>query len=147
MKKNLDKETMHNRLQQLENNVVELKKIQKKYSLESIKAETALQWALRYGLLESIQIVIDVSCHIVVHNNLGNAKTYAECIELIQKYRYINENLGKKLKAMTGLRNILVHEYVSVDTEKLYEMLNYLNDFSEFSELISNHPDLSNDKP
>jgi len=134
---------MHKRLQQLENNVAELKKLKKKHSLESIKKETALNWALRYGLLESIQIVIDISCHIVVHMNLGNAKTYAECIELIQKHQYITEDLGKKLKAMTGLRNILVHEYVAVETEKLYDMLNYLDDFSEFSELISGNPDFT----
>jgi uncharacterized protein YutE (UPF0331/DUF86 family) len=133
---------MHNRLQQLENNVAELKQLKSNYSLESIKSETALNWALRYGLLESIQIVIDISCHIAVHMNLGNAQTYAECIELIQKHEYINEDLGKKLKAMIGLRNILVHEYVAVETEKLYDMLNYLDDFSEFSELISDNPNL-----
>jgi len=37
---------------------------------------------------------------------------------------------------MVGLRNILVHEYVAVDDEKLYHFLEYLNDFIAFVQEI-----------
>lgn len=42
--------------------------------------------------------------------------------------------LARQLKAMAGLRNILLHEYVKVNIEKLYGMLEYLGDFREFAE-------------
>lgn len=51
--------------------------------MKDIKRDKTKEWALRYGLLESIQIVIDLSCHLVVHQNLGNAETYSDCIRLV----------------------------------------------------------------
>ena len=128
---------MNRRLKQLENNISELKDIKQKYSVTDIKRDKQKEWALRYGLLESIQVVIDISCHLVVQQNLGNAETYADCIELLSKFDYINQDLADKLMAMTGLRNILVHEYVSIDIDKLYKMLEQLDDFRQFAEAIS----------
>ena len=63
---------------------------------------------------------------------------------MLNRLQQLENNVAelKQLKAMIGLRNILVHEYVAVETEKLYDMLNYLDDFSEFSELISDNPNL-----
>ena len=37
---------------------------------------------------------------------------------------------------MVGLRNILVHEYISVDPGRLYELLERLDDFRRFAEQI-----------
>jgi len=89
--------------------------------------------------LESIQIVIDLSCHLVVHHNLGNAETYTDCIILLGKYNILDEELADRLKGMAGLRNILVHEYVSVDLERLVELLNRLDDFTKFSKAVNGH--------
>ncbi len=127
---------MRERLQQLENNVAELKKLKNNYQVEDIQNDITKEWALRYGLLESIQIVIDVACHLTVHNNLGNADTYAECIELLHKFDYISKALKEDLIKMTGLRNILVHEYVAVDVSRLYDLLNKLDDFKTFAEAV-----------
>lgn len=75
----------------------------------------------------------------MVHQNLGNAKSYADCFELLQQFDYIDQELAQILKAMAGLRNILVHEYITVDLDQLYDMLNHLDDFSVFAESIGRH--------
>lgn len=130
---------MRERLQKLENNVAELKSLKRSYSISEIKNDRKKEWALRYGLLESIQIVIDISCHLVVKHNLGNAETYADCITLLHQYDYIDESLENSLKAMTGLRNILVHEYVAIDLDQLYSMLDHLSDFTKFASDMDEH--------
>jgi len=94
---------------------------------------------LRYGFLESIQIVIDVACHIVSKYNLGSPSTYSECIELLTKYKYIDEDLSDRVSGMVGLRNILVHEYIAVDTDKLYGLLESVKDLKEFAEKIKEY--------
>lgn len=127
---------MLERLEQLETNIVELEKFRKKYVLSEIKADLQKQWILRYGLFESIQIVIDISCHLVTKYNIGNPKTYAECIELLEKEKYLSTSIAEKLLGMTGLRNILIHEYVSVDLNKLLSLLDNLNDFKIFAKEI-----------
>ncbi|NGP88336.1 type VII toxin-antitoxin system HepT family RNase toxin [Fodinibius halophilus] len=128
---------MDRRLQNLENNIAELRELKAGYSFSDIKRDKKKEWALRYGLLESIQIVIDLSCHLAVHQNLGNAETYSECIQLLGKFDIINQELEDRLVGMAGLRNILVHEYVAVDVERLVEFLDHLDDFTAFANAVS----------
>jgi len=128
---------MRDRLVILENNLKELQKFkQNMCSSKNGKKTKTDEWALRYGLFESIQIVIDISCHLVCVLNLGNPKTYGECIELLVEYKKIDVTLGKTLRSMIGLRNILIHEYVSIDINKLYSLLNHLDDFGVFASKV-----------
>jgi hypothetical protein len=47
------------RVEQLEENIANLKIFQKKFTIEDIKNNKLDEWALRYGIFESIQIIID----------------------------------------------------------------------------------------
>ncbi len=125
-------ETMLERLTHLEENIVSLKELQSKISLDDIKNNKFDEWALRYGIFESIQIIIDISCHIAAKYNLGTSKSYVECIEKLQKFDYISKTLSKSLIAAIGLRNMLIHEYVRIDVEQLYSFLDFVDDFSAF---------------
>ncbi len=116
----------------LEENIKLLYEIKASVSLENLKANKRYEWEIRYGLLESIQIIIDISCKISSYYNLGNPKNYRECVELLHKNRYIQESTMKKVVSMIGLRNLLVHEYISIDTTKLHQFLNSLDDFISF---------------
>lgn len=123
----------------LEENIKTLHEIKNTVTLDDLKMNRRYEWEVRYGLLESIQVVIDIACKIASKYNLGNPKTYRACIELLQKHRYIDELLAKKVIAMVGLRNLLVHEYIEIDDEKLYRFLEYLEDFKEFAIQIQEH--------
>lgn len=121
----------------MENNVAELRELKSAYSPSDIKRDKKKEWALRYGLLESIQIVIDLSCHLAVHHNLGNAETYSDCIQLLGQFDIIDKDLEDRLVGMAGLRNILVHEYVAVDIDRLVAFLDHLDDFTAFASAVS----------
>jgi uncharacterized protein YutE (UPF0331/DUF86 family) len=120
------------KIKRLEENLVTLEEFRKNTSLDDLLRDKIKQWALRYGILECIQEIIDISCALVSSNNLGNPKNYRECVEILIKNGYISEELGKRLISMVGLRNLLVHEYLKIDLSRLYEFLNNLNDFREF---------------
>lgn len=120
------------KLKHLEENINVLKEIKSTLSLDELKQNKRYEWEVRYGLFESIQIVIDISCKITSHYNLGNPQNYKECIEFLYKHKYISKELSKKTISMVGLRNILVHEYIKIDDEKLYQFLEYLDDFILF---------------
>jgi uncharacterized protein YutE (UPF0331/DUF86 family) len=120
------------KIKRLEENLVTLEEFRKNTSLDDLLRDKIKQWALRYGILECIQEIIDISCALVSSNNLGNPKNYRECIEILIKNGYISEELGKRLISMVGLRNLLVHEYIKIDLSRLYEFLNNLNNFREF---------------
>lgn len=120
------------KIKRLEENLVTLEEFRKNISLDDLLRDNIKQWALRYGILECIQEIIDISCALVSINNLGNPKNYRECIEILIKNGYISEELGKRLISMVGLRNLLVHEYIKIDLSRLYEFLNNIDDFREF---------------
>jgi len=127
---------MLERLEQLERNVAELKNFKANTSIEAIKSNLQKQWILRYGLFESIQIVIDLTCHISSYYNLGNPKTYSGCVELLVKNKYLSNVLGEKLTSLVGLRNLLTHEYIAINIERLFKLLDNLDDFIDFAEEI-----------
>ena len=89
----------------LEENIKTLKNIRDNYKLENIIADKIDEWGLRYGLFESIQIIIDLACHIVAEKNLGTPKNYSDCISLLISNNFIKDDLGKNLINMVGLRN------------------------------------------
>lgn len=124
---------MINRVTTLEDNVAELERMRGSLISHSSDLDKQQEWALRYGLLESVQIVIDISCHLVAKNNLGNAPTYNECVKLLGSFEYIDPKLVEKIIPMIGLRNLLVHEYVTIDINKLKSLLNELDDFKRFA--------------
>ncbi len=130
---------MLEKLKLLENNIAELESFRKRYSLKNIQSEEPQEWALRYGLFESIQITIDIACHLVSKYNLGTPGTYSECIELLQQFDYLDLNLSQKLTSMIGLRNLPVHEYIKIDLEQLYNMLKSSSDFKAFAKSVDEY--------
>lgn len=127
---------IRDRIFQLEEDLKILEELRDSLDPEKPKMDVKTQWLIRYGLFECIQIVIDIACHLVSKYNLGNPKSYAECVELLRKYNYIPEDLEDKLVGMIGLRNKLIHEYLKIDLERLVRFFDFLNDFKEFAKAV-----------
>ena len=80
---------INDKLKRLEENLRILSKIKEGYSIDDIIADKVDEWGLRYGLFESIQIVIDIACSVVAEKNLGVPKNYSECITILISNKYI----------------------------------------------------------
>lgn len=124
---------MLDRIILLESNIKNLKNLKILFEKNpELLNEKIYEWSLRYGLLESIQIIIDIACSVTSKYNLGNPKSYSECIELLIEFNHLEKKLGKKVISMIGLRNLLAHEYLVVDVQKLFVFLDFISDFEEF---------------
>ena len=64
------------RIRRLEDNLVILEDFKNKTSLKDLLKDKVKEWALRYGILECIQEVVDISCALVSSNNLGSPKFF-----------------------------------------------------------------------
>ncbi|WP_151899588.1 type VII toxin-antitoxin system HepT family RNase toxin [Sulfurimonas hydrogeniphila] len=120
------------KLKQLEENIKILEELKQEMQVEDIAANKRYEWELRYGFFESIQIMIDISCKVTNYFNLGKPENYKECIEILSKNDYLNKFHSQKYIAMIGLRNLLIHEYTTIDIKKLYDFLNSIDDFKNF---------------
>ncbi|MBM3706194.1 MAG: DUF86 domain-containing protein [Actinobacteria bacterium] len=131
---------------QVEKKLKELKKnLKLLYELRNIPYDDFTvslkdQWAVFYGLQISIQIIIDIGNHILASLNENQIEEYSDIIDKLGKREIIPESFAGKIIGMPGLRNILVHEYGIINTERIYEILqNNLNDFEEFELYIKKY--------
>lgn len=127
---------MLERLNQLEENIVSLGKLRLKHAAADVSASRELQWAVRYGLIETIQIVIDMACGLCNKNNLGSPRNYGDCLRLLKESGYIPAGLSATLIRIVGLRNLLIHEYTAIDDTRLYEFLDELDVFRDYAMAI-----------
>ena len=81
----------------------------------------------------AIQSVIDIGNHVVADLDLGTASDYKEIFVLLSKHRIVSKPLARRLAAMAGMRNVLVHDYLKVDPGLVHRTLTHdLSDFGRF---------------
>ncbi|HMF34271.1 MAG TPA: DUF86 domain-containing protein [Candidatus Lokiarchaeia archaeon] len=93
--------------------------------------------ATRYALLEPIQIVIDLAFHLCAQNKLHEPDNYREAFKILTQNNFLSPELAGTLADWAGLRNLLAHQYLEVNDERLYEFIHgELSAFDQFLEEI-----------
>jgi len=89
---------------------------------------------VEHTLQLAIQAALDAASHWVSARRLGEPETNRALFRLLTDDGVIDRELGETLAAMAGLRNILVHGYQTVNTDKLREILDHhLGDLNHFT--------------
>lgn len=135
----VDRKIVLKHLEELENCIKQLDH-HKNCTLKQIKADYDLRWVIERGLQLAIQNVLDISSHILVDIGANGLEDYTSVIDQMGAKKIIPEAFAKKIRGMAGLRNVLVHDYVSIDTVKLhYHVKNGLEDFKKFAKYIADY--------
>ncbi len=80
-----------------------------------------------------VECTIDISKKLVIGRRLGIPNDEIDLFEKLKTANVFSEAMLVKLKAMRGLRNVLVHEYTDIDDDRVYEILqHHLDDFEQF---------------
>jgi len=82
----------------------------------------------RYGSAErflqlAIETINDMAAHVIVEESLGVVNLNRDIPTCFRTHGYIDAELEERWIRMIGFRNILVHEYLDVDREIVYETL------------------------
>jgi uncharacterized protein YutE (UPF0331/DUF86 family) len=90
-------------------------------------------WALERGLQLGAEALFDVGNH-VLSAAFGTAATdYEDILRQLGHRGVIDSALAARLRGLGGFRNILVHAYLDLDSEQVYERLRHApEDFSAF---------------
>jgi uncharacterized protein YutE (UPF0331/DUF86 family) len=93
--------------------------------------------AERY-LQVAIQAMLDICNHIVADMGLEAPSEYRQVPDILAERKLLPIRLSKRMSAMIGLRNILVHEYLKVDRRLVYNVLKKdLGDFQSFIKAVN----------
>lgn len=135
----VDKKIVLKHLDELESCVRQLSK-HKNCTARRLLSDFDLRWAVERGLQLAIQNVLDISSHILVDVGANGLDDYTAVIDQMGVKKIIPEKFAKKIRGMAGLRNVLVHDYVDIDTDKLHDLLgNGLGDFKSFAKYIADY--------
>lgn len=81
------------------------------------------------------QIVIDIASELSVRRGL-RFQTYTDAVRNLASFPEFSPVVVRDLEKIPGFRNVLVHEYVSVDYVLAIEALDRLNAVEEFAEAV-----------
>jgi uncharacterized protein YutE (UPF0331/DUF86 family) len=71
--------------------------------------------AMTLNIERACQAAIDLAMHIVARDRLGLPQSSAESFRLLHEAGHITEETLRNMTAMTGFRNIAIHEYQKMD--------------------------------
>ncbi|HEX7408045.1 MAG TPA: DUF86 domain-containing protein [Candidatus Binatia bacterium] len=86
-------------------------------------SELSNQWMVEHGLQLAIECVLDISSHLVAGEQLGTPESYRQVIELLGEGGILPAEFVNRVRGMPGFRNILVHDYLRVDTAVVWDLL------------------------
>ena len=131
----VNRETITERLREIEENIVLLEEL-KPIPFDEFRDDPKTLKCVERCLEVSIQCILDICHHIIVDNNWPRPKDNKEAILTISQKGIIPSEFANRILPMAGLRNILAHEYLKIDLNKLYEYLQNLQDFRIFQKHI-----------
>ena len=95
------------------------------------------QDAVILNIERACQAAIDMGNRLLKINNLGLPQSNRDTFLKLEKNKIISIDLSMKMQAMTGFRNLAVHDYSSVNIEVVVNIVkNHLQDIQQFSEVI-----------
>lgn len=128
----IDIELVRRKLSRLNMYLEKLKPISQK-NLEEYKSEFYLKSSAERLIQLIVECAIDINNHVVVETNNRPPEDYSVSFIRASDVGLISRDLAEKLKGSAGMRNILVHEYMDIDDEKVYNVLSLaINDYKEY---------------
>jgi uncharacterized protein YutE (UPF0331/DUF86 family) len=103
---------------------------------EEILQDPYLQDIIERNLEVSAQSVIDIANRIISIENLEKPLDYFDAIMRLGEAGILPSRFAKKLAPIAGFRNILVHDYLDINWDEVYNNLHQLNDISKFMKQI-----------
>ena len=131
----INPDVIRERLQEIDENLkilVELKGLNK----EKFKSDPKIFKLAEHCLQISIQALLDICHYIIASNNWRIPRDNREAIGIIATNSIIPQELAKRILPLAGLRNLLIHEYLEINLDKIYQHLQKLDDFRTFQKHI-----------
>jgi uncharacterized protein YutE (UPF0331/DUF86 family) len=101
------------------------------------RADSAWLRAVKYTFVTAIEASVDIAQHFCATEGWGPPSTNADALRVLGRHRVLDTELAGRLAAAVGFRNVLVHEYVTVDDEIVVARLSDLSDLQAFVPAIA----------
>ncbi len=104
----------------------------KNRSLSDFQEDSYLRDIVERNLEVAAQCCIDICNRIIAVENLRKPADYYEAFMILGETRILSMDFAKNIAPIAGFRNVLVHEYLKLDWEMVFENLQKMDELAEF---------------
>ena len=119
------------RIERIEEALRRLEEI-RQLSLDQFLNDWKSQDASLHNLQITIEGCLDIGNYIIGLIGAKSPDTYVQIVEILGEEKILPEDFLEVAKNMARFRNIIVHDYLYLDLQKVYSFLLKLNDIRQF---------------
>lgn len=123
-------------LERLKKSLTKLEPLKEKTKDEFFQ-DDYLRDIVERNLEVSIQACIDIANRIISLDELEKPKDYYNAIIILGKENILPYDFAQRFAPVAGFRNILIHQYLDLDWDEVYNNLKNLEDFYIFIDYIN----------
>jgi uncharacterized protein YutE (UPF0331/DUF86 family) len=125
------------RLAELRRHLDHLREIRPRVSgRAALERDLSLHNDVLFSLLTICQLVIDVAGELSARRG-DRFEDYREAVRNLCRDERFSPQLVAELERLPGFRNVIVHEYVGLDLDRVVEALDRLDPIERFLEIVS----------
>lgn len=112
-----------------------LKRVKEKRgpNVEKFLNDIDRQDIVSFNLQMALQNCIDIAAHIISEEAIGVPGSINEMFYILEEKGYLSAELTERMVKAVGFRNLLVHEYVKIDLEQVYEIAReHIDDINKY---------------
>jgi uncharacterized protein YutE (UPF0331/DUF86 family) len=134
----VDEEVVRARLERMERALTHLRTLAK-HPTTSFVASWDLHGLAERDLQIASQACVDIANHLIAAEGLRTPDGYADAFQVLSEAGILDPPTAESLKPIAGLRNILVHDYLSIDHTRLHSLIQDLTPFTSFAASVRTH--------
>lgn len=131
----VDVPSIETRLQRLGDLIAELEEIASA-GRDAYETDFRTQLAAQHALQQAIQICIDIGAHVIAERGLTLPPDYRGVFGELRAAG-LDPDVAARLSNAAGMRNILVHGYLDVDDDVIWNALFELDDLRRFAAMVT----------
>jgi uncharacterized protein YutE (UPF0331/DUF86 family) len=101
---------------------------------EALERDLSLHNDVLFSLLTVCQLVIDLAGDLAARRG-DRFEDYTEAVRSLARDARLSPELVRKLERLPGFRNVVIHEYVALDLDRVVEALDDVGPVEEFLEI------------
>ena len=105
---------------------------------DTYEADFEVRLATEHALQMAVQVCLDLGAHLIAEHGLPTPADYRGVFKSLRAAG-LDEGLAKRLGSAAGMRNVIVHEYLAVDDDLVWDALDSLDEFRSFGAFVQGH--------
>lgn len=133
----VEKETIVRRLTFLEEYCSDLDEARQSINWENFSQDKVIRRYIERTLHMAVEACLDIANHIISYEGYREPVDNKDIFQVLFEQKILDKKLMENLKKMAQFRNVIVHDYIRVQPEIVYAILQKnFGDVLEFANLI-----------